>query len=59
MIRGQHPIYCGDEVNTGSNPVLTTKNKKNMKNNNIKALIGLVSALALVYVIGQILLILN
>jgi hypothetical protein len=30
-----------------------------MKNNNIKALIGLVSALALVYVIGQILLILN
>jgi predicted GH43/DUF377 family glycosyl hydrolase len=24
MIRGQHPTYCGDEVNTGSNPVLTT-----------------------------------
>jgi len=25
MIRGQHPTYCGDEVNTGSIPVLTTK----------------------------------
>ncbi len=31
------------------------KNKKNMKNDNIKALIGLVLALALVYVMGQIL----
>ena len=32
MIRGQHPTYCGDEVNTGSNPVLTTKQKIMKKN---------------------------
>jgi hypothetical protein len=35
------------------------KIEKNMKNDNIKALIGIVLALALVYVMGQILLRMN
>jgi len=42
-------------VNTGSNPVLTTNKIKDMKNKNLKAIVGLVLAIALVVVMGYIL----
>ena len=43
---------------TGSNPVLTTKNKS-MKNENLKAIVGLVLAIVLVVVMGYILILTN
>jgi hypothetical protein len=43
---------------TGSNPVLTTKNKS-MKNKNLKAIVGLVLAIVLVVVMGYILILTN
>jgi len=43
------------ETHTGSNPVLTTKTIKDMKNENLKAIVGLVVAIALVVVMGYIL----
>ena len=39
----------------GSNPVLTTKTIKDMKNENLKAIVGLVVVIALVVVMGYIL----
>ena len=45
-------------THTGSNPVLTTKNKS-MKNTNLKAIVGLVLAIVLVVVMGYILILIN
>ena len=48
----------GRSQHTGSSPVLTTKNKS-MKNENLKAIVGLVLSIVLVVVMGYILILTN